>query len=616
MLLDGRYRLGERLAGGGMADVWRGTDELLGRQVAVKILRARLAADDADRQRFREEARTAARLTHPGIAAVHDCGEARPNESPTSRGEGSGRLFDEDSVPYLVMELVAGQSLAGLLRAGPLELDSALDMLIQTARALDFAHRNGVVHRDVKPANLMVTPQRQVKVTDFGIARRRDHDPLTATGMLVGTPDYLAPELSQGSSATPQSDVYALGVVAYECLTGRRPFRGETHVATLTAHVEQAPPPLPPTLPPDVAAIVMTALRKDPRRRFATAAEFADALEMAQDIAVDTAQTVRPGLRRRPGPYRSGQSPLTVDLRQVGRTDGPNAAFEESPLSGGGEQLGAGAGFGPGGYLDAEVDQGFGGPGDVAGRRGWSPVRQFTALFAVAGLAFAGIVGAGSASGQALLDRIAPVWAGRQDTPAPSSLAVPAASAGTAVDSPIGTPEPAVGPEPSAPASTEARPRKIAYRGVPDVTRRSVRVARDRLTDSGLTVGAVHDVENADVPAGRVVRTDPPAGASLRAGTRVDLYVSTRQVVVPDLTGRRLSDALDILQNQLRLNVALQYQFADQPAGTVLSQDVWGSVKPDTKVTLTVSSGSAGNQSGGNRNGEWVSAQPPSGSRW
>jgi serine/threonine-protein kinase len=146
------------------------------------------------------------------------------------------------------------------------------------------------------------------------------------------------------------------------------------------------------------------------------------------------------------------------------------------------------------------------------------------------------------------------------------------------------------------------------------------------LTDSGLTVGAVRDVENADVPAGRVVRTDPPVGTSLRAGTRVDLYVSTRQVVVPDLTGRRLPDALDILQTQLRLNVALQYQFADQPAGTVLSQDVWGSVKPDSKVTLTVSSGPDGNQNGGNQNGgnrnggnqngEWVSAQPPSGSSW
>jgi serine/threonine protein kinase len=234
MVLDGRYRLEQRLACGGMPDVWWGTDELLGRAVAVKILSPRLAAGDGDRQCFREEARTAAQLSHPGIAAVHNFGEAHPEQRParclgdvddpaaeettsldasrhptaSSGHSGSGASFGrlspaEGPVPYLVMELVEGESLAGRLKAGPLGIGQTLDLLVQTARALDYAHRNGVVHRDVKPANLMVTPQQQVKVTDFGIARRHDHDPLTATGLLVGTPDYLAPEVSRGASATP-----------------------------------------------------------------------------------------------------------------------------------------------------------------------------------------------------------------------------------------------------------------------------------------------------------------------------------------------------------------------------------------------------------------------------
>jgi eukaryotic-like serine/threonine-protein kinase len=247
--LGERYVLSERLAVGGMGEVWSATDEVLNRPVAVKVLRTDLAPDTAFQARFRAEARTAAALSHGGIAAVYDYGEAL----------GSA---------YLVMELVPGVPLSAMIsEEGALGTDRTLQIVSQAARALHAAHRHGVIHRDIKPANLMVTPELRVKVTDFGIARPRDHEPLTATGQVMGTAHYLAPELARGEIASPLSDVYALGVVAYECLAGWRPFDGDNQVAVATAHLQDEPPPLPATIPAEVRKIVMSAMAKNPARR-------------------------------------------------------------------------------------------------------------------------------------------------------------------------------------------------------------------------------------------------------------------------------------------------------------------------------------------------------------
>jgi eukaryotic-like serine/threonine-protein kinase len=247
--LGERYVLSERLAVGGMGEVWSATDEVLNRPVAVKVLRTDLAPDTAFQARFRAEARTAAALSHGGIAAVYDYGEAL----------GSA---------YLVMELVPGEPLSAMISAeGALGTDRTLQIVSQAARALHAAHRHGVIHRDIKPANLMVTPELRVKVTDFGIARPRDHEPLTATGQVMGTAHYLAPELARGEIASPLSDVYALGVVAYECLAGWRPFDGDNQVAVATAHLQDEPPPLPATIPGPVRKIVMAAMAKNPKER-------------------------------------------------------------------------------------------------------------------------------------------------------------------------------------------------------------------------------------------------------------------------------------------------------------------------------------------------------------
>jgi serine/threonine-protein kinase len=254
--LSDRYMLVERIAVGGMGEVWRAHDQLLGRDVAIKVLKEEYAADPTFLQRFRGEARHTAALSHPGIANVFDYGEI-------------------GDVAYLVMELVTSEPLSAVIaRDAPMPPEVVLDILGQTALALQCAHEAGVIHRDVKPGNLLVRGDGVVKVTDFGIARAVDAAPVTQTGLLVGTAAYLSPEQAAGRGASPASDIYSLGIVGYECLTGERPFRGESAIAVAMAHVNADPPPLPDSVPPVVADFVMRALDKDPAKRQSNAGDF------------------------------------------------------------------------------------------------------------------------------------------------------------------------------------------------------------------------------------------------------------------------------------------------------------------------------------------------------
>lgn len=269
--LGARYALTDRIAVGGMGEVWRARDEVLGRDVAIKVLKAEYTGDVGFLERFRAEARHAAALSHPNIATVYDYGEVPDDASPDA------------SHAYLVMELVPGEPLSSeLAREGALPPDRVLDLLTQAATGLGAAHAAGLVHRDVKPGNLLVTPDGQVKVTDFGIARAGDQVPLTATGQVMGTAAYLAPEQALGRPATPASDVYALGVVAYEALTGRRPFGGESPVAQAMAHVNDTPPPLPTDLPQPVRALVQGSMDKQASARPADGVAFAAAAGRAR----------------------------------------------------------------------------------------------------------------------------------------------------------------------------------------------------------------------------------------------------------------------------------------------------------------------------------------------
>jgi tRNA A-37 threonylcarbamoyl transferase component Bud32 len=258
-----RYTRRHRIATGGMGEVWLAHDEVLHRDVAVKYLKREYADDEGARTRFLQEARNAAGLVHPGIATVFDFGESD---------------LEADDLPFLVMEYVDGRPLSELLAGGPFVPERARELVEQAATALAEAHAAGLVHRDVKPGNLLVTADGTVKITDFGIARAADGLSLTETGQIVGTPSYLSPEQAEGQSATPASDVYALGVVLFECLTGRRPFTAESPVAIALAHVREPVPELPAEVPAGLAAVTTRALAKHPGDRYPDAGAFAEAL--------------------------------------------------------------------------------------------------------------------------------------------------------------------------------------------------------------------------------------------------------------------------------------------------------------------------------------------------
>ena len=292
--LVGRYRLVRLIDRGAMAEVWEGRDEVLARPVAVKALHARLVRDSDTQARFRREAVAAARLAHPNVVATYD-------------------TATDDDVTFIVMELIRGTSLRAVLaQRGPLSPGEAVHIAVQVARALDHAHKAGLVHRDVKPANILLCnePGRlgQVKVTDFGIVKAITEDgvDITETGAVVGTAAYLSPEQAQGEPPDARADVYGLGVVLYEMLSGEPPFRGPTELATALLHVEAEPPRLRRRragIPRSLEAVVLRALDKDPAQRFASAGDLADAL-----AAIDLGDDADPDIVRDPTP--PGGSPV------------------------------------------------------------------------------------------------------------------------------------------------------------------------------------------------------------------------------------------------------------------------------------------------------------------
>ncbi|HLP22713.1 MAG TPA: protein kinase [Microbacteriaceae bacterium] len=255
----GRYELQSRIAIGGMGEVWQATDLIIGRQVAIKILKDEYLGDPGFLERFRAEARHAALVNHEGIANVYDYGE-------------------EDGSAYLVMELVPGEALSTILeREKSLDPDRVLDIIAQTAAALYAAHQAGLVHRDIKPGNLLITPDGRVKITDFGIARIADQVPLTATGQVMGTVQYLSPEQASGQAASAATDIYSIGIVAYEALAGKRPFSGESQVAIAMAQINDTPPDLPDSISEPIRNLVSTCIAKNPANRPSSAQALATA---------------------------------------------------------------------------------------------------------------------------------------------------------------------------------------------------------------------------------------------------------------------------------------------------------------------------------------------------
>ena len=288
-----RYTLVRRIGSGGMADVWSADDQMLGRQVALKFLHERFGADEQFVERFRREAQAAAGLQHPNIVSVYD------------RGEHEGRYF-------IAMEYVQGAALKDLIERG-LSPAESVEIVRQVLTGVRFAHARGIVHRDLKPHNVLVDAEGRARVTDFGIARAGTSE-ITQTGSVLGTAQYLSPEQAQGLETTASADIYSVGVILYEALTGQVPFDAETAVAIALKQVSEPPVPprrINPDIPPALDAVVLKALAKDPKDRFADATEFLRALDAAEaNPDVGAHRRLRAG--RSPSGGREGQS-LEVD---------------------------------------------------------------------------------------------------------------------------------------------------------------------------------------------------------------------------------------------------------------------------------------------------------------
>ena len=315
LTFGGRYQLSSRVAIGGMGEVWQATDLVIGRTVAIKILKDEYLGDPGFLERFRAEARHAALVNHEGIANVFDYGE-------------------EEGSAYLVMELVPGEALSTILeRERVLSTDRVLDIVAQTASALHAAHSAGLVHRDIKPGNLLITPDGRVKITDFGIARIADQVPLTATGQVMGTVQYLSPEQASGHPASPTTDIYSLGIVAYEALAGKRPFTGESQVAIAMAQINEAPPELPITVSEPVRNLVYACIAKNPADRPASAAHLARAAQALRRGDVAGAASAVPGvLGAGTLPALLRENPATQATRLLTTTNGVESGPPTTPV--------------------------------------------------------------------------------------------------------------------------------------------------------------------------------------------------------------------------------------------------------------------------------------------
>jgi beta-lactam-binding protein with PASTA domain/predicted Ser/Thr protein kinase len=572
-IIDGRYRVISRLGSGGMADVYLAEDQLLGRQVAVKVLHHHFAEDQEFVERFRREASSAAGLSHQNIVGIFD------------RGEWNGTY-------YIAMEYVAGRSLKTLVRdQGALDPAAAIDIVVQVLRGARFAHKRGVIHRDLKPHNVILDEEGRARVTDFGIARAGASD-MTLTGSIMGTAQYLSPEQAQGHPVSVASDLYSVGVILYELLTGVVPFDGETAVAIAFKQVSAEPRPpsaVNPALPVSLDTIVLRALAKDPTERYADAEEFIAALQRARQAL----------------PAASGATALTAvvgasaarDPSASTGVDARYASFQGAGPAGAtdGTDRWVGRGAGSGALLLPAVDGYDGGSGAAEGGG-----RRRLLLGAVVAVLVAGLVALvlllASPGGRVTVPNVtgqpqemASATLRRAGlTPVISLVASANVASGVVIDQ-----KPARGGAVAKGASVT-----IAVSTGPDsyklenVAELTATQAVAKLKAAGFKP-TTETQPSATVAPGRVISTDPPAGTELRAGSPVTMLVSSgpAPVHVPDVTGQsRVAAEAALTTAGLTVGTVTKQVTTEQPPGTVLGQSpsASSSLPSGGTVNLTV----------------------------
>ncbi|MGJ4083135.1 Stk1 family PASTA domain-containing Ser/Thr kinase [Corynebacterium macclintockiae] len=588
--LGGRYRLGATIGTGGMSDVYAATDELLGRDVAVKMMRPDLARDKTFLERFRREAQNAAKLNHPAIVAVYDTGQT-PDE--------------EGAVPYIVMERVHGETLRDIVQhSGKMSLNDAAAVMSQVCDALYFSHEAGIIHRDIKPANVMITNTGAVKVMDFGIARALSDSSsaMTQTAAVIGTAQYLSPEQARGQSADARSDIYAAGCVFYELATGQAPFHGESPLSVAFQHVQENPEP--PSQVPGMHLSKREALSLDSITLTAMAKSPSDRYDDAQEMATD--------LKR----LSKDQLPLVA---QAYTNDADSEAAGSHQAGSGAGTLAAGA---------AGVAAGAAGAGAAGSGSHWDDDPQTSVIPASQNANFPGAAGAAGAAGVTSA-------AGAAGADNGASYNYDEDLDGDYYDDEYGDDEYGDDYDDGAYYDEdyyEDKPKRrwwapiawvagiaavlaggyFAYQAVtddggdkpveaeqvkiPNVQNKDRAEAQKQLEEAGFKV-SVEEQTHDKIARGKAIGTDPAANASVARGTEIKLLVSSGREItdVPDLTGKTTEEASKLLkQAKLALNNEVKEEASnDVPKGKIITQTPpqGSQVSVGTKVTITVSTG-------------------------
>ncbi len=553
-MLAGRYSIDELLGQGGMSTVYKGTDVKLGRQVAIKIMRANLADDEQFRYRFRQEAQSASRLAHPSVVRVLDAGD-----DLIQSAAGAQRL------PFIVMEYVDGQNLRELASEKPLTIAETCRVVDSVLTALEYSHRAGIVHRDIKPANIMITKSGQVKVMDFGIARAVSETSSTVqqTTAILGTAAYFSPEQAKGETVDIRTDLYSTGVLLYELLAGAVPFRGDTAVAVAYQHVSERPQP-PSThnaeLSPALDRVVLHALAKDRNRRFQAASEFRDALRLA---AAGTMPKLSADDDQSSVLFNTSEdiSESDLALRRLSETGGSNRSQSRPPVM----------------WVWASI---LTIAAVIAAVAFWVVTMVPTSLMPETARAIPALTGIEQsvAVDQLLELNLKPIIEETTDDDIGAGKVIrtdPEAGESVAIGAEV-TVFVSIGP---------TNPK------VPAIDRMSLEEYTEAIESLGLVIGNVSKADDARAPSGRILSASPEPGSKLKRGDAVDVTISTGLVNVPDVSGQALEVARSLLDGLVSVNPVPRDDCTQAPGFPVVEQSLVGQQPQNSNVTIAYCSG-------------------------